>query len=31
LFLADPFPEGGLFTSHRTAALPFLTNPGTGY
>jgi hypothetical protein len=22
LFLANPFPEGGLFPSHRTAALP---------
>jgi hypothetical protein len=31
LFLADPFPEGGLFTSHRTAALSFLANPSTGY
>jgi hypothetical protein len=31
LFLADPFPEGGLPTSHRSAALSFLTNPSTAY
>jgi hypothetical protein len=31
LLLANPFPEGGLSTSHRTLPFSVLANPSTAY